>query len=117
MEAGVVLHVDSGHVQQSQLPFGLPRPEIPSAWRLPAGFGKETEVQCDEVMPAAVLLHQAAVEFQEIERFFELNTVALFTIFAAPFLLPEVDPALGRTEQSHGLDHETLPACVDTPHV
>lgn len=63
-------------------------------------------------MPA----NQSAVEGHEIEWLFELDTVALFTIFAVPFQLLEIDPALYRKEQGHGVDHETLPAYVDIHH-
>src|SRR5690606_24118586 len=120
MESGVVVHVDGRHAQHFKPAFHarcLTRPEIADAGRLLARFGDEAGVKGDDVMAAAVLPNQSAVENHEIKWLLELDAVALFAIFAVPFQLLEIDPALYRKEQGNGLDHETLPACVDIFHV
>src|SRR5690606_13547803 len=119
VESGVVVHVDCSHAQHLEPPFGarcLAGPEIADTGCLLARFGDETGVKGDDAMPAAVLPDQPAVEGHEIKWLLELDTVPLFAIFAIPFQLLEIDPALYRKEQGNGLDHETLPACVDILH-
>src|SRR3546814_8565219 len=103
LEAGVVVHVDCRHAQQLKPAFGaccLTRPEIADAGCFLTRFGDETGIQGDDVMTAAVLPDQSAVEAHEIKWFFELDTVALFAIFAVPFQLLEIDPALYRTRSA-----------------
>src|SRR5690606_1679285 len=120
VEARVVVHVNRRHAKHLQPALGAPglaRPEIADAGRLLARFGDEAGVKGDDVMAAAVLPNQSAVENHEIKWLLELDAVALFAIFAVPFQLLEIDPALYRKEQGHGLDHETLPAYVDIFHI
>src|SRR5690606_12383162 len=120
MESGMVVHVDCRHAQHLKSAFDtryLTRPEIADAGRLLPRFGDETGIKGDDIMAAAVPANQSAVEAHEIKWLLELDTVALFTIFAVPFQLLEIDPALYRKEQGHGLDHETLPAYVDIFHI
>src|SRR3546814_708904 len=83
VESGVVVHVDCRHAQQLKPAFGaccLTRPEIADAGCFLTRFGDETGIQGDDVMTAAVLPDQSAVEAHEIKWFFELDTVALFAI-------------------------------------
>src|SRR5690606_18273475 len=120
MESGVVVHVDCRHAQHLKSTFHarcLTRPEIADARRLLPRFGDETGIKGDDIMAAAVPADQSAVEAHEIKWLVELDTVALFTIFAVSVQLLEIDPALYRKEQGHGLDHDTLPACVDILHI
>jgi len=111
VESRMVVHVDRRYAQHLQPEFGaccLARPEIADTGCLLSRFGDETGVKGDDIMAAAVLPNQSAVETHEIKWLSELDTVALFAIFAVPFQLLEIDPALYRKEQGHGLDHETI---------
>src|SRR3546814_11554295 len=88
MESGVVVHVDCRHAQHLKPAFDtrcLTRPEIADAGRLLPRFGDETGIKGDDIMAAAVPANQSAVEPHEIKWLLDLDTVALFTIFAVPF--------------------------------
>jgi len=113
VKAGTVVHVDRRRTPEYPGAFDacrLSRPEIADTWCLPTGFGDETRVKCYDMVFIALLLHQPTAEDHKIEGLFELDTVALFAIFAVPFQLQEeIDAAL--IERNRGMA-STMKQCL-----
>ncbi|WP_257670578.1 hypothetical protein [Parapedobacter tibetensis] len=80
LEAGPAYRIDAQQLQTALGACGLPRLELSEPECVLARFGDEAGVKGDQVMSTAVLLDQSAVEFEEIERLFELSSLALCTI-------------------------------------
>ena len=88
-------------------------PKVTQARCIFAGLGKKAWIKSDYQIATTVLTNQFFVKAQKIKFALELLAISLFTIFAKPLQLKEINAALYRQKQCKGLNQKYLPPFVD----